>query len=125
MATERTLAHSRWSMFVDPTSTTSRTPSAWTPTRSAPCWWPPDSAPPPSTRGHRTLTIVRKGGKIATIPIAPRTARAIGLAIGERARGPTRAWRLPVVHRAALVPGSVAAPPCTGDCSDAAGRGST
>jgi integrase/recombinase XerD len=28
-------------------------------------------------RGHRTLTITRKGGKIATIPLAPRTARAI------------------------------------------------
>ena len=25
-------------------------------------------------RGHRTLTIVRKGGKIVTIPLAPRTA---------------------------------------------------
>ena len=39
-------------------------------------------------RGHRTLTIVRKGGKIVTIPLAPRTARAIDLAIGERAEGP-------------------------------------
>jgi integrase/recombinase XerD len=35
-------------------------------------------------RGHRTLTIVRKGGKIVTIPLAARTARAIDLAIGER-----------------------------------------
>ena len=35
-------------------------------------------------RGHRTLTITRKGGKIVTIPLAPRTARAIGLAISER-----------------------------------------
>ena len=26
-------------------------------------------------RGHRTLVITRKGGKIATIPLAPRTAR--------------------------------------------------
>jgi integrase/recombinase XerD len=26
-------------------------------------------------RGHRTLTITRKGGKVATIPLAPRTAR--------------------------------------------------
>ncbi len=26
-------------------------------------------------RGHRTLTITRKGGKIVTIPLAPRTAR--------------------------------------------------
>jgi site-specific recombinase XerD len=39
-------------------------------------------------RGHRTLTIVRKGGKIVTIPLAPRTARAIDLATGERAEGP-------------------------------------
>ena len=39
-------------------------------------------------RGHRTLTILRKGGKIVTIPLAPRTARAIDLAIGERLEGP-------------------------------------
>ncbi len=39
-------------------------------------------------RGHRTLTITRKGGKVVTIPLAPRTARAIGLAIGERPEGP-------------------------------------
>ena len=35
-------------------------------------------------RGHRPLTIVRKGGKVVTIPLAPRTARAIDLAVGER-----------------------------------------
>ena len=39
-------------------------------------------------RGHRTVTITRKGAKIVTIPLAPRTARAIDLAIGERADGP-------------------------------------
>jgi integrase/recombinase XerD len=39
-------------------------------------------------RGHRTLTIVRKGGKIVTIPLAPRTARAVDLAIGEYSEGP-------------------------------------
>jgi integrase/recombinase XerD len=39
-------------------------------------------------RGHRTLTITRKGGKVVTIPLAPRTARAIDLAIGERLDGP-------------------------------------
>ncbi len=39
-------------------------------------------------RGHRTLSILRKGGKIVTIPLAPRTARAIDLAIGERSQGP-------------------------------------
>ena len=39
-------------------------------------------------RGHRTLVITRKGGKVVTIPLAPRTARAIDLAIGERPEGP-------------------------------------
>jgi integrase/recombinase XerD len=41
-----------------------------------------------SERGHRTLTILRKGGKIVTIPLAPRTARSLDLAIGERLDGP-------------------------------------
>jgi integrase/recombinase XerD len=39
-------------------------------------------------RGHRTLVVTRKGGKIVTIPLAPRTARAIDLSIGERTDGP-------------------------------------
>jgi integrase/recombinase XerD len=39
-------------------------------------------------RGHRTLTVLRKGGKTVTIPLAPRTARAIDLAISERPDGP-------------------------------------
>jgi len=39
-------------------------------------------------RGHRTLAISRKGGKVVTILLAPRTARAIDLAIGERTEGP-------------------------------------
>ena len=39
-------------------------------------------------RGHRTLVIIRKGGKVVTVPLAPRTARAIDLAIGERSEGP-------------------------------------
>ena len=39
-------------------------------------------------RGHRTLTVLRKGGKVVTIPLAPRTARAIDLAVGERCEGP-------------------------------------
>src|SRR5262245_59964535 len=39
-------------------------------------------------RGHRTLTITRKGGKVVTVPLAPRTARAIDLAVGERTEGP-------------------------------------
>jgi integrase/recombinase XerD len=39
-------------------------------------------------RGHRTLVITRKGGKVVTVPLAPRTARAIDLAAGERSEGP-------------------------------------
>jgi site-specific recombinase XerD len=39
-------------------------------------------------RGHRTLTIVRKGSKVVAIPLAPRTARAVDLAVGERCEGP-------------------------------------
>jgi site-specific recombinase XerD len=39
-------------------------------------------------RGHRTLVITRKGGKVVTVPLAPRTARTIDLAIGERSEGP-------------------------------------
>jgi integrase len=39
-------------------------------------------------RGHRTLAIVRKGGKHVTIPIAPRTSRALDLYIADRTTGP-------------------------------------
>jgi integrase len=39
-------------------------------------------------RGHRTLTVLRKGGKIVTVPLAPRPARAVDLAVGERSEGP-------------------------------------
>jgi integrase/recombinase XerD len=39
-------------------------------------------------RGHRTLRIVRKGGKHATVPLAPRTSRALDLYLGERSGGP-------------------------------------
>jgi integrase len=39
-------------------------------------------------RGHRTLTITRKECKIVTIPLAPRTARAMDLCVGERDEGP-------------------------------------
>jgi site-specific recombinase XerD len=39
-------------------------------------------------RGHRTLVVTRKGGKVATIPLAPRSARAIDLAVGDRPEGP-------------------------------------
>ena len=39
-------------------------------------------------RGHRTLTVRRKGGKTVTMPMSPRTARAVDLAVGERFEGP-------------------------------------
>ena len=39
-------------------------------------------------RGHRTLKIWRKGGKRVTIPLAPRTSRALDLYLGERTNGP-------------------------------------
>ena len=35
-------------------------------------------------RGHRTLTVLCKGGKLVTMPLAPRVARAVDLAISER-----------------------------------------
>ncbi|MGB6453099.1 MAG: hypothetical protein WBH47_01295, partial [Streptosporangiaceae bacterium] len=88
----------------------SRTPPAWTATSSALCWSPPgehalisllalnglrvseatgsDVEALGLEGGHRTLVITRKGGKVVTIPLAPRTARAIDLAIGERCAGP-------------------------------------
>ncbi len=39
-------------------------------------------------RGHRTLKILRKGGKTAVIPLAPRTSRAIDLYVNDRTTGP-------------------------------------
>jgi len=39
-------------------------------------------------RGHRTLQIVGKGNKPAGIPLVPRTARTLDLAVGERTEGP-------------------------------------
>jgi site-specific recombinase XerD len=39
-------------------------------------------------RGHRTLRILGKGNKPAVIPLVPRTARTIDLAIGEVHDGP-------------------------------------
>jgi integrase len=39
-------------------------------------------------RGHRTLQIVGKGNKPAGVPLVPRTARTLDLAIGERTEGP-------------------------------------
>lgn len=39
-------------------------------------------------RGHRVVSITRKGEKPATVPLAPRTAAAIDAYIGGRERGP-------------------------------------
>ena len=47
-----------------------------------------DIGDPGFDRGHRTLRIVGKGSKPAVIPLVPRTARTVDLAIGERREGP-------------------------------------
>ena len=39
-------------------------------------------------RGHRTVTVLGKGSKLAVIPLPPRVARAVDLAAGERVSGP-------------------------------------
>jgi integrase/recombinase XerD len=39
-------------------------------------------------RGHRVLLVTRKGGKKATIPMAPRTAEAVDAYVGDRVGGP-------------------------------------
>ena len=39
-------------------------------------------------RGHHTLRVVRKGGQTVIAPLAPRTARTVYLATGERTTGP-------------------------------------
>jgi integrase/recombinase XerD len=102
-------------MSAGPGWTMSRTPPGWTVTSSARCWSLPGSARPAEhalisllalnelrvseatgasiealgvERGHRTLVVARKGGKVVTVPLAPRTAWAIDLAIGERSEGP-------------------------------------
>lgn len=48
-------------------------------------------------RGHRTLKIVRKGGKAVIIPLAPRTSRALDLFMGETAK--------PLTGRSSASPG--------------------
>jgi integrase len=40
-------------------------------------------------RGYRTPTVLRKGGKVVTVPLEPRTARAGNPAIGEPLVGPS------------------------------------
>ncbi len=38
--------------------------------------------------GHRTLRVLGKGNKPAVVPLVPRAARTLDLAIGERSKGP-------------------------------------
>ena len=57
-------------------------------------------------RGHHTLRVNRKGGKTVTIPLAPRTARNVYLAVGERSEGPiftTDTGHRQIRHQAARV----------------------
>jgi integrase/recombinase XerD len=39
-------------------------------------------------RGHRTVTVLGKGSKLAVIPLPPRVGRAMDLAAGDRLEGP-------------------------------------
>lgn len=39
-------------------------------------------------RGHRTVRVIRKGSKHQTLPLSPKTARAIDAILGERTSGP-------------------------------------
>lgn len=39
-------------------------------------------------RGHRTLTVTRKGGNRQTIPLSPKTARTVESIVAERSNGP-------------------------------------
>ncbi len=48
---------------------------------------------PAVERGHRILRITGKGNKPATIPLVPRTARTIDLAVGEHHEGPIQRRR--------------------------------
>lgn len=44
-------------------------------------------------RGHRVLSVTRKGGKVALVPLAPRTAVAVADLLGDRRDGPVFATR--------------------------------
>jgi len=46
-------------------------------------------------RGHRTVTVLGKGSKLAVIPLPPRVARAIDHAAGNRESGPLLLTRSP------------------------------
>ena len=47
-----------------------------------------DAADLDTERGHRVVRIVRKGGKCATVPLAPRTADAVDAYLNGREEGP-------------------------------------
>ena len=55
-------------------------------------------------RGQRTLSILRKGGKMVTVPLAPRTARAVDLAAVSAATDRSSA-ALPALDSIATPPG--------------------
>jgi integrase len=67
-------------------------------------------------RGHRTLRIIGKGNKPAVIPLVPRVARTIDLALGERCEGP-------ILHRRDGS-GSTGAPHTVGSAPSASGPAS-
>ena len=45
-------------------------------------------------RGHRTVTVLGKGSKLAVIPLPPRVGRAVDAAAGERTEGPLLLTRI-------------------------------
>jgi integrase/recombinase XerD len=67
-------------------------------------------------RGHRTLTVLRKGGKLVTMPLAPRVARAVDLAVGERVEGADLPRRQRWTARSARCRADRA--PCRSPCRD-------
>jgi hypothetical protein len=62
-------------------------------------------------RAHRTLVITRKGGKVVTIPLAPRTTRAIDLRSASAARDRCSSLRTADGWTGTAPGGSSAGPP--------------
>jgi integrase/recombinase XerD len=62
-------------------------------------------------RGHRTLVVTRKGGKVVTVPLAPRTARAVDLAIASGPAGRCSSPRMGSGLTGTAPPGSCAESP--------------
>jgi integrase len=76
-------------------------------------------------RGHRVLRIIGKGNKPALIPLAPRTARTVDLAVGERRDGPIlvrhdgqRLDRAPHIGGSARSVSGPGSERCTPTCSE-------